>query len=234
MKMENEQGPTNGERESDWRKITIVTQKGHKNTLAHIAADLGWTEELKVLLEAFPHFIMLENGGGQLLIHRAVMRGRYECLEYLLRINSVVTRLRFEHGATLLHTAARYNQLVSVGVLMRYGAIDVINYMDADGMTALDYACRHVRDRRDYAMYELLVGYGAKCGGGRKMPYAVKEPVRCDSQLNVFKLLVERQLVFIGRKECDNDANTKIAELMEGLMSHARPRLHAKSGQNNG
>lgn len=134
----------------------------------HLAADLGHTACLKVLLDATDADADVRTREKRATaLHLACDGGYTECVGALLA-RGADPSLRNTRGQTPLHLAARAQSIESVEMLLATGKVDV-DAMDDDSRTPLHAALG--KDLHAFDMVELLIGYGADVNREDKYGY---------------------------------------------------------------
>lgn len=124
----------------------------------HLAADLGYTKCLRVLLDA-------PNADSNIRIctkestalHLAADEGNAECVLLLLS-KGADAKLKNHRGFTALHLAARTSSVECVDALLSHGAADP-NAEDFDKRTPLHAAVN--KSDNAFEIIEMLIGWGA-------------------------------------------------------------------------
>jgi len=112
-------------------------------SLLHLAAQRGNISLLRYLLDV-PTDLGLEirDAMGQSVLHYAVHSRRTEVIDMLLA-RGVGTGLVDSSGRTLLHAAARRNNLAAVKRVLEHCDVSILNSRDKDGMNPAELACRY-------------------------------------------------------------------------------------------
>lgn len=119
-------------------------------TALHQAASLGVSSTVKLLLPHYSNIIVSK--GGQTPLHYAAGKGHTAVVMLLLSMATI----RDARNQTALHRAATLGRTEVVELLLAHSP-QLINWMDADGSTALDLA--------EQDGHETTAVYLLECGG---------------------------------------------------------------------
>lgn len=178
----------------------------------HLAADLGHSQCLKILLDvkgANPNALTKERE--LTALHLAADSGYVECIEVLLEKNANANA-RNHRGQTPLHAAARAQAYDCVELLLRKGNADP-NIGDTDSRTALHAAVG--KAARSYDIIEILVSWGADVNAKDQYGYS---PLHI-AALNELSQCVEI-LIYHG---ADVTAKSKLGVTALGIITRKTP-----------
>ncbi|XP_058837293.1 transient receptor potential channel pyrexia isoform X3 [Topomyia yanbarensis] len=136
-----------------------MSDKNGSNSI-HLAADLGHTQCLQVLLncpQADPNIRMQLRDKETTALHLAADEGNLECVTLLLSKGADV-KAKNHRGFTPLHLAARAASVECVEVLLRIGNADA-NAQDADDRTPLHASIS--KSDSAFDILEILICWGA-------------------------------------------------------------------------
>ncbi|XLS50533.1 hypothetical protein HN51_011210, partial [Arachis hypogaea] len=149
--------------------LTGMEQNKKGNLPIHLACEKGRVEVVKELLQQeWPSPKVCLNQKGQNILHIAAKNGKANLLKYLLRnkkIEPFTINEKDKNGNTPLHLAAK-NLFPEVLFVMTGDERVKLNYVNNDGLTALDIVLFHLSLRetpREKLSYWTLGKSGASC-----------------------------------------------------------------------
>ncbi|KAK9882095.1 hypothetical protein WA026_018941 [Henosepilachna vigintioctopunctata] len=178
----------------------------------HLAADLGHSQCLKILLEAKGNNVNAATKDKHLTaLHLAAEGGYLDCIEVLLD-KRADANVKNHRGQTPLHSAARAQAYDCVELLLRKGNADP-NISDCDKRTPLHAAVG--KAARSYDIIEILVSWGAEVNTKDQYGYT---PLHI-AALNELSQCVEI-LIYHG---ADVTAKSKLGITALGIITRKTP-----------
>lgn len=116
-------------------KDTLKEKNFSGETPAHLAADMGHSEVLAVILEKDPSALEAKtNYGGETPVHILANRGDTDFLKVVIERAPDLLKVRDQYGSTPAHSAAKGNQ-IEVLRLIGNQATDLLKVKDVGGST---------------------------------------------------------------------------------------------------
>ena len=99
-----------------------ITQRArHGQNCLHIAAEAGYMDLCKVLIDEFNFDIHITDHFGRSALHHCAVNGSHELFQYFLK-KGIDTNLKTRHGENCLHIAARFGHVELCKMLIeKYG-----------------------------------------------------------------------------------------------------------------